>query len=104
MVESQSNISISNVKNMLIQTKKKIAFALVCDECLATQAGAVAFKIISDWNFDVHIFVETNSTDIKHFYRVERKGITYHVNRLLNDFRDILPKMDNYRSSLSRVM
>ena len=83
---------------------KKIAFALVCDECLATQAGAVAFKIISDWNFDVHIFVETNSTDIKHFYRVERKGITYHVNRLLNDFRDILPKMDNYRSSLSRVM
>ena len=96
MVESNTNISISKVKNMSRQTKNKIAVALVCDERLATQAGAVAFKINSDWNFDVHIFVETNSTDIKHFYRVEREGITYHINRLLNDFRDILPKMDKY--------
>lgn len=80
----------------MLSNKSKIAVALVCDERLATQAGAVAFKINSAWDFDVHIFVETNSTNIKYFYRVERDGISYHINRLLNDFRDILPKMDRY--------
>ena len=80
----------------MLSNKSKIAVALVCDERLATQAGAVACKINSAWGFDVHIFVETNSTNIKYFYRVERDGITYHINRLLNDFRDILPKMDRY--------
>ena len=81
---------------MTIFRKNKIAVALVCDERLATQAGAVAFKIHYDWDFDVHIFVETNSTDIKYFHRVECDGISYHINRLLHDFRDMLPKMDRY--------
>lgn len=76
--------------------KKSLAVALVCDERLAAQAGAVAFKINTDWKFDVHIFVETNSNEVKRFHRVETDGITYHVNKILNEYRNILPKMDRY--------
>ena len=81
---------------MISSQPKQMAVALVCDERLATQAGAVAFKINTDWNFDVHIFVETNSGRNEDFLRVEREGITYHVNRLLNGFRGILPEMKRY--------
>lgn len=72
-------------------TDQKLGCFLVCDYNLSVPASALAKRLATMWNIDVHIFVELSDSISEAVEEVTDERVTYHYDELYLNQMDILP-------------
>lgn len=83
-----------NKKNNMLKIKptdQQLGCFLVCDDNLSVPAGALAKRLATIWNVDIHIFVELSDGISEPVEEVIDERITYHYHALSLSQMDILP-------------
>lgn len=84
--------------------EKSLACAMVCDHKLAIPAGALATRIATLWNVDVHIFVERPEGNREPIMETRASRVTYHYEKLFVGLHDLLPDHPRFsRATWGRI-